>query len=136
MAMKTAIDFDPQVGDAHFLYGLLLLDSGRTMEGIAELHTALGLGRTPKNASEAHLVASHLGEDGFYKEAISYYDLALGFKPDDIEARMKLGLVYYFDKQYDKARQLISEVMKTADFTKSPQYEALKPILHELGLEK
>ena len=113
-----------------------MLDSGKITEGLDELHRAITLGRTPKNAGEAHVVASYLGEAGFYKEAISYYDLALGFKPDDIEARMKLGLVYYFDKQYDKARILIKEVMQTEDLKKSPQYPALQPILRELGLEK
>jgi len=135
-AMKTAIDFDPEVGDAHFLYGLLLLDNGQITKGLAEIHVARGLGRIPKNADESTIIAAHVGEAGLYKESQEYYNMVLLFRSYDNEARVKLGLVYYFDKQYDKARQFISEVMKTEDLKKSPQYPALQPILRELGLEK
>ncbi len=135
-AMRAAIDLDPQVGDAHFLYALLLLDNGQIAEGLPELDAAFALGRTAKNIEEANLVASQLGEASFYKEAERYYNIALGFEPDNNEIQMKLGLVYYFDKQYDKARALIKEVMKTQDLKKSPQYPAIQPILKELGLEQ
>lgn len=136
-ALQQAIALDPQIRDAHFYYALLLLDSGNMKEGIKELDAASTLGREPKNADEARVIAGHLGDAGFYKESQKYYQqILLLFEFDDLETKMKLGLVYYLDKQYDPARRLISEVMKTQDLKKSPQYPSLQPILRELGLEK
>jgi tetratricopeptide (TPR) repeat protein len=135
-AMADAVALDPEVGDAHFFYGLLLLESGDRARGAEELMRASALGREPKSAEEASALGAQLGDLGAYKESIVYFSKALLMKPGDLELTMKLGLVYYFDGQKDPARRLIGEVMKKDDLSRSPQYSSLLPILRDLGLEK
>lgn len=136
-AMADAVALDPQVGDAHFFYGLLLLEGGDKDGGVRELARARELGREPKNVNEARVAASALGDLGAYKESQTYYQRALLFplEGDNLETIIKLGLVYYFDGQYDAARRLIRTVITKEDITRSPQYESLRPILRDLGLE-
>ena len=94
--MADAIALDPQVGDAHFYYSLLLLEGGDAAGGLRELDRAAALGREPRNASEASVAAGQLGDLGAYKESIVYFGKALLVEPNNAEGRMKLGVVYYF----------------------------------------
>ena len=135
-AMADAVALDPEVGDAHFYYGLLLLEGGNAMGGLRELDSAATLGRVPRNASEAAVAAGQLGDLGDYKASALYFQKALLWKPADPELTMKLGLVYYFDGKKDAARRLIADVMQKQDLKASPQYQSLLPILRELGLLK
>jgi tetratricopeptide (TPR) repeat protein len=135
-AMADAVALDLEVGDAHFYYGLLLLESGDAIGGLRELNRSAELGRVPRNASEASVAAAQLGDLGMYKESALYFQKALLFDPDNLEISMKLGLVYYFSGDKDAARRLILDVMKKQDLTRSPQYQSLLPILRDLGLLK
>lgn len=135
-AMAGAVALDPEVGDAHFYYALLLLEGSDKAGGLRELARAAELGREPRSASEASVAAGQLGDLGAYKESIFYFQKALLIRPDDLEIMMKLGLVYYFDGNKDAARRLISEVMEKQDLKASPQYQSLLPILRDLGLLK
>ncbi len=134
-ALQAAVDLDPEIGEAHFYYALLLLELHRIPEAAREIDRALELGRSPRTANEARLIAGYFGDADDYARAELYFQQALLFEPDDMETKMKLGLVYYFDKQYDAARRMITEVMKTENLKQSPQYEALQPILKDLKLE-
>ena len=136
LAMERAIALDPVVGDAHFYYALLLLESGDVASGVRELSRATELGREPRSAREASVAAAQLGDLGMYKESALYFQKALLMQPDDLELTMKLGLVYYFDGNKDAARRLILEVMKKQDLKQSPQYQSLLPVLSDLGLLK
>ncbi len=135
-AMERAIALDPEVGDAHFYYALLLLESGSGEAGARELSRASALGREPRNASEASVAAAQLGDLGMYKESTFYFQKALLMKPDDPELTMKLGLVYYFSGDKPAARRYIVKVMEKQDLKASPQYQSLVPILYDLGLLK
>ncbi len=136
-AMADAVALDPEVGDAHFFYALLLLESGDREGGVRELAAAAALGRDPRTIDEATVAAGQLGDLGAYKESIEYFKKALVFEPDNAEANMKLGLVYYFSGDKDSARAIIGgPVLKKQDLTKSPQYPQLIPILRDLGLLK
>ena len=135
-AMKSAVDLDPEVGDAHFYYALLLVESKDIERGVAELHRAEALGRVARNAGEASVLGGFLGDAGSYKESEKQFLRALFYQPDDSESKMKLGLVYYWDHDRDAARRTISEVMKVHDLRKADQYPAFRPILLDLGLEK
>ncbi|MDO8582530.1 MAG: O-antigen ligase family protein, partial [bacterium] len=135
-AMADAVALDPEVGDAHFYYGLLLLESSDKDGGVRELALARKLGREPKNEGEAVVAAGQLGDLGAYKESAYYFKKALFFTPDSAELIMRLGLVYYFDGNRDAAREFIGQVMKREDITKSVQYQLIAPILRDLGLLK
>lgn len=135
-AMERAVALDPEVGDAHFFYALLLLESNNKIAGLREINRAAELGREPRSASEASVAAGQLGDLEAYKESIFYFQKALLMKPNDLELTMKLGLVYYFDGNKDAARRLIANVMERQDLKASPQYQSLLPILRDLGLLK
>ncbi len=135
-AMADAVALDPEVGDAHFYYALLLLEGSDMVGGLRELARAAELGRVPRNAIEASVVAAQLGDLGAYKESAFYFQKALLFNPDNLEISMKLGLVYYFSGDKDAARRLIANVMSEQDLKRSPQYQSLLPILRDLGLLK
>ena len=134
-AMKSAADADPEVADPHFYYGMLLLQTGDILGAGQELDRAAALGRTPKNAAEARILGAQFGDAEDYGRSIAYFQQALLYEPADAETKVKLGLVYFFDRQYDAARNVIREVMKTQDLKKSAQYPALAPILRDLKLE-
>ena len=91
-AMAHAVALDPEVGDAHFFYGLLLLEGGDKEGGVRELARARELGREPKNVNEASVAGGNLGDLGAYKESALYFQKALLFEPDNAEMTMKLGL--------------------------------------------
>lgn len=134
-ALRAAVDLDPEIGEAHFYYALVLLETHRMADAAREIDRAAALGRFPKTASEARLIAGYFGDANDYARAELYFQQALLLDPKDRETKMKLGLVYYLHGKRDAARRLISEVMKTENLKQSPQYPALQPILKELGLE-
>ncbi len=133
--MKRAVDLDPKVGEPHFFYALLLFDKGRVPEGVEEIKLAAKLGRGPITADEARVIGGYLSDAGDYNLAISYFLKAIIFDPDDAEAKLKLGLTYYFAGNKDPAKRFIQEVMASFDLRQSPQYEVIQPILQDLGLE-
>lgn len=134
-AMQKAIDLDPEIGEPHFFYGLLLFDSGKVKEGVEAIKLAAKLGREPINGDEARVVGGYLSDAEEYELAIKYFLKALIFNPDDAESRLKVGLTYYFAGQMEPAKRFIGEVMKSHDLKQSPQYESIQPILRGLGLE-
>jgi tetratricopeptide (TPR) repeat protein len=133
--LRLAVEADPLIADSHFYYGLFLLESGNFNDGKRAIEEAGRLGRGPRNGNQASILGGHFGDAGEYAAAVRYYEQALAFEPGNEEFKMKLGLVYYFDKRFGDAKRLIGEVMQSQDLIKSPQYEALRPILKELGLE-
>ncbi len=135
-AMKKATDLAPEVPEPHFFYGMFLLDSGQNKEAIKELKSARDLGRMAKNVDEARLLGGYFADAEYYDIAVDYFQKALEFDPKDKEAKMKLGLTYYLMGKLDLAKKFIGEVIATEDLSKSPQYEAIKPILKDLGLEE
>lgn len=135
-AMKKAIELAPEVADPHFYYGMLLLDSKKNKEALDELRLAKNLGKIPTKPDEARLLGGYFADAEDYENAIYYFQKALDLNPKDKEAKVKLGLTYYFAGKFDLAKKFIGEVIRTEDLTNSPQYEALKPILEELGFRK
>ena len=133
-AMKSAVDLDPEVGDAHFYYAMMLLEAKNAAQGVPELHRAEALGRIARNASEARTLGGFLGDMDLYEESQKQFLRALFLKPDDLESKMKLGIVYYWSGDRDAARRTIQEVMKTHNLKQSPQYQLIRPILLELGI--
>jgi O-antigen ligase/Flp pilus assembly protein TadD len=132
--MKQAIDLNPDAGDPYFYYVLLLFSAGNKEEALLQLQKSVDLGRYPKNGNEARILAGYVGDAGDYNKAEYYYQRALSFNAKDVEAKMKLGLVYYFQQKPELAKKYIGEVMKVTDLSQSPQYQSIKPILQSLGL--
>ncbi len=135
-ALDRAVLLDPEVGEPHFYYGMLLLRTGDVPSAGRELDLAERFGRAPKNAAEAAMLGSYFGDAEDYARSIRYFQKALLYDSGDIESKLKLGLVYHFDRQHDAARNILRDVMRTEDLKKSPQYPSLLPILRELGLSK
>lgn len=134
-ALRVAVQLDPEVGEAHLYYALFLLETNNIKEAGVAVDRAAALGRLPRTAGEARLLASHFGDANDYTRAEFYFQQALLLQPGDRETKMKLGIVYYLHGKPDAARRLISEIMKTENLKQSPQYHALQPILKDLGLE-
>jgi O-antigen ligase len=132
--MRQAVVLDPESGDPHFYYGLTALQAGQRELGFAEIELAEDLGRVPKNGGEARILANYLGDDGQYDRAIELYLLALQANPEDLESRIKLGLVYYYSNRLLEARRELGAVARAVDLTQSPYYSELKEIYDQLGI--
>ena len=132
--IKKAVDLDPEVGDPHFYYGLIALQAGKNELGFSEIEKADKLGRKPIDFGEMRVLANFYGEAERYDEAIQLYKNALGLNPGDLDSRLKLGLVYYFNGEKSLAREKILEVMSKFDLTTSGAYQDILPILKNLGL--
>ncbi|MBI3589427.1 MAG: hypothetical protein HY093_03400 [Candidatus Liptonbacteria bacterium] len=134
--VKQGLALNDQVPDAHFYYGLLSFDDGDNKTGYAEVKKAIELGRQWKNYNEPRVVAGFFADAGHLQEAIELYKKALEMNGDDLEARLKLGIGYYFDGQKELAKEQILKVMAGFDLTKSESYQNFEPILRNLGLVK
>jgi tetratricopeptide (TPR) repeat protein/O-antigen ligase len=132
--MKKAIDLDSQVGEPHFYYGLLALQLGDSETGWREIKLAEKLGREPQLGHEFRVLANFYGDAGEHQKAIEYYNRAIHISPVDFEAKLKLGIVYYYVDDFEKARALFEEVLKARpDFVESDNFESLVPIFRDVG---
>lgn len=130
--LKYAMELNPKIPDAHFYYGLIAFASGDMDIGYNELKLSMELGRKWKNYNEPRVVANFFADSGHLEEAIELYKASLKMK-EDLEARLKLGIVYYMQGDTVNARENISKVLSETDITKAPGYESFLPILRELG---
>jgi len=132
--MKKAVDLNAGVGEPHFYYGLLALQAGDKETGWKEIKLAEKLGRTPHSANEYRVLANFYGDNEEYEKAIDYYQKALSLRPLDMEARLKLGIVYYYNNQFGEARPLFEDVFRARpDFIGSDNYNMLRPIFRAVG---
>jgi len=134
--IKKALELDPMVGVSHFYYAILSFDSGDYETGVRELKRAEELGRYPNNLKEARSIADYLADFEDYKGAIDYYKRALDFEPKDSDSHYKLGIVLYFEKNYEEAKNHFLEALEiNPEIRKSPFYSQTKPILNELNID-
>ncbi len=131
---QKAIALDPKVPDGHFYYGIIAFAAKDPVRGYAEVKEAVALGRQWKNANEPRVVANYFADNGHLPEAIDLYKAALGLDPNDMEAKIKLGVGYFFLGNRDMAKQYLAEVAQTVDLSKSPAYASLVPIFKELNI--
>ncbi len=133
--LKEAVDLDPLSGDPHFIYGLFLLETKDIKVGLAEIERAAELGRLPQVSDEYRILGNYYGDLGMYEKAIENYERAVVLNPDDADAGLKLGIVYYYAGQNDAAKFMISQVLEgLPEFKQSQGYKMIEPILKDLGL--
>jgi len=159
--LKTALDLDPKVADAHFYYGLIAFAGADTATSTAEagmlfesgydnLQAAVTLGRGWKNEYEPKVEANFFADGGnFYAErrdsvnANKFYDQAIALyqKSFDIggqknmDTETKLGVAYFSKGDHENARRILSLVLASTDLSQSPAYSELLPIFRALGLK-
>ncbi|MDI6820680.1 MAG: O-antigen ligase family protein [Patescibacteria group bacterium] len=133
--MEKAVALDPKAPDPHIYYGFVLLKSGDEVKGFEEIEKAKALGWQPKSANDTRILANYYGEAGNYKEAIYWYLEAIGRNRRDLESWLKLGIVYFYNGEKDKAREAIKLVLdEKPDFRNSPNFDFVKPVVESLGL--
>jgi O-antigen ligase len=131
--LKYALNLNPKIPDAHFYYGLIAYAAKEPEVGYTELKTAIDMGRPWKNNNEPRVVADFFADSGHIDEAVGLYEASLKIK-EDPEARLKLGLVYYFLDRRQDAYDSLKKALTEFDVTKSPAYQDILPILQDLGL--
>lgn len=133
--MKRAVELDPLAADPHFFYGLTLFEAGEKEIGFAEIERAKELGREPRDNGEARVLGNYYGDAGDYGKAISMYLTAVSHNSDDLDAQLKLGIVYFYSGDRDNARLHIEKVLVALpEFKKSAAFETVKSIIENLGL--
>lgn len=142
-AFRDAIALNPNAGEPHFTYGMLLYGLGRAEEGRAEIQRATELGRTPRNVDEAVRLASFQADiDHNYRAAVENLRLALNLLGNavrggarELDIRFKLGVAHYLAGQNAEAKEQLQFVADRTDLTKAANWSALKPALDELGVK-
>jgi len=130
---KEALDFDPEVAESNFYYGLLAYVNGKTEEGYGALRKAIELGRPWKNHMEPRVVANFFADSGHLEEAVRLYQKSLDLK-DNFETRAKLGMAYYLSGDRVRARQNLAEAARQADLSQTSVWPDLLPIFRELQI--
>ncbi|MBI4085385.1 MAG: O-antigen ligase family protein [Candidatus Liptonbacteria bacterium] len=133
--LKQVLDDNPGVPDAHFYYGLLAFATGDPATGYAEIKTAIKMGREWKNFYEPRTIAGYFADSGHLSEAIELYKTAWNMSEhSDLETEIKLGVAYFYARQFDDAREYLVEAVKKLNIKDSPSYAQLEPILRQLGI--
>jgi len=135
--MRKAVELDPLSGDPHFYFGLLAFQVGDLETGFREIDSAKELGREPRNAREYRQLGNTYGDAERYERAREYYQAAIGLEPDDLDTRMKLGIVAYYTGENELAKEQFEYVLpKVPLFKNSANYQELKPIFDQLGVKE
>lgn len=142
-SFREAIALNPDAGETHFSYGMLLYGLGNPAEGRKEIARAAELGRNAGNIDEAVRLASFKADmDHDYLGAITNLKLALTFLGNVIEGsgreldiRFKLGVAYYLAGDSAHAKEELQFVADRTDLTRAGNWTSLKPALDELGVK-
>ncbi|HUX36116.1 MAG TPA: tetratricopeptide repeat protein, partial [Candidatus Paceibacterota bacterium] len=133
--LKTALDENPNVPDSHFYYGLLAYATGDNNTGYNEVKTAMAMGRQWSTFNEPRVIAGFFADSGHLAEAIELYKTAWDMSShSDIDSEIKLGVAYFYQKQYAEAKSYLEDAVGRIDITKSPSYAQLEPIFRQLGI--
>ncbi len=105
---KKAMKHDPHKGKIHFLYGSMLLNTGRIDEGIAELNKAL------LNFRDVYLYRNlgkaYLGKEEYDKAMYFYgktFETGIGF----LDSLCNMGTVYLNNGETDKAIKIFKKAL-------------------------
>jgi tetratricopeptide (TPR) repeat protein len=131
---EEAIDIEPEIGESHFYHGLIAFEAGKTELGFRSIETAERLRRVPKTGHEMRIIANHYADAGSYDKAIALYRQAIDESAADLEARLKLGIVYFYAGDVPAARAELEIVARSTDVRQAPSYELLKPIFDAVGV--
>src|SRR5215469_3109977 len=104
---KRAIELNPNLSVAHSNYGFLLVDLGRTEQGLQEIHRAREL--DPLSLDVAENAGTRLLSSRRYDEAIAQFRSILEMNPTYTRARWMLARTYELKGMY---REAISECLK------------------------
>ena len=96
---RRALELNPSDADGHRVFGVFLLDRGRTSEAQAEAQHAREL--DPLSAQALLNLANAHGEAGQNEQAITEYRKLLETNPDLGRAHTQLGLTYIAKRDFD-----------------------------------
>ena len=65
--------------------------------------TVIALAKDPKNPDHYHELAKYYAMSEEYEKVISIYDSLLAFQPNDIDALLNVGSIWFYEKEYKKA---------------------------------
>ncbi len=114
---KRAIELNPEVFEAHVLYGSMLKATGRFDEAIAEVKHAY---EVDPSRSDTFL-GIILYQAGRYDEAIAIFQEALENGTDRGSVHLHLGEVYLKQR---KNQEALAEMLKARPLVKRPRQEA------------
>ncbi len=89
-----------------------LYDEGDFKKARLEAQNAAQL--EPKNAKARYLLALIAEEDKQYQQMFGHLTVAVDGDPSNVEARLKLGTLYFLGQSFDDATKQVDELMKLA----------------------
>jgi tetratricopeptide (TPR) repeat protein len=66
--------------------------------------TVLAMAREPRNTEHYHELAKYYAMQEDYDKVVSVYESLLNIDPQDEQAIINIGSIYYFEKEMDKKR--------------------------------
>jgi len=110
---KKAVDLNPRLLSANASYGKALLEMGQADEAQAYFLRELEL--NPYDFDSNLLAGVYLYKnEQEYDEALAHFDRALGVRPEALEVKFQVGLVYVLQNRIDEALPIIEEVVEKA----------------------
>ena len=73
--------------------------------------TVIALAKEPKNPDHYHELAKYYAMLEQYDKVISIYDSLLAFDPNDMDALLNVGSIWFYQKEYKKALKCFEQAM-------------------------
>lgn len=121
--LNTILKYEPQNPWIHNRYITLhsmmsQIDRSRDYTQLMIMHSKKSAELAPQNPLFQLTYAVHLHRSNQLSDAEHYYQTAIGYDPDLLDAHFNLGSLYYFQKRYTDA---LSHFLTIAD--KNPRYK-------------
>jgi len=120
--LAKALELDPNLAEAHATAGFsLTLHSWLWNDAESKFKKSIEL--NPGYATAHHWYATLLGIQGRHEEAKAEMQRALEIDPNSYNFLADLGQVYYFNREYDKAKEYCNQALAIyPDFTFAHNY--------------
>ncbi len=106
---RTILAAHPDLPEAHYALGNLLVGQGQPNEAVDEFRKALAL--RPKYAETHNALGLALGKQGKLDEAVADFERAVARRPNYAEAWNNLGVVHATQGRLDQAAQGFEQVI-------------------------
>jgi tetratricopeptide (TPR) repeat protein len=106
---RSLISVNPRHSEANHLLGVILLQTGRTVEALERLQAAVA--SRPGNHEAQIVFGSALAMSGRFAEALHCFEKVVRAQPRNLQALYNLGLAHSWMGRHEEARKAFAKVL-------------------------